>query len=566
VLRAPPGGSIIELAAKPYTINPTLSPTLQAINCQAIRPTLHFLNPDSSTLNSESPCCTDDRPTSLNNTSLARMCARYSSAVRAISLVPECAGGGLGPGALGAGSRVGGAHPPRSYLLLTAGAKEVLMAWRVAWVYNEGGKSGSGGGGDGGGDGSGGSGSSSGSCGGWELRTSLVASRGQLTKRGHVEWRKGCGSVAASTESDQRFMAVTGFFPMEHHLARQAAGSGSGAGVGVHCARAIGDGEGAGAAAPCCLALAAMSEGSVTAMALEGGPGLGPGVGGRGAGARHWRPAAALRHHTRPVLSLAVAAVPLATVGSASSGTSGGGSVAVIGCSGATDGAIAVWDLTALSVAHAASTVAPPPAPMELRPVALIPRSHQSGVNSIGVAPAPGGFPGRLLVASGGDDQALRVTLLSVTLGPLAAGTMAGAEIAVSVAQTLSVDFAHSSAIKGVWMAGGVIATTSHDQRLRVWAATLEDCAGGGEHGSEETTGSQSQDNTDDGGANGDQSRGWAAAGDGGKLGMRVQVTPIAGSFVECPEPEALDAWVGADGAVRIAVSGRGVQMFHLGA
>ena len=46
---------------------------------------------------------------------------------------------------------------------------------------------------------------------------------------------------------------------------------------------------------------------------------------------------------------------------------------------------------------------------------------------------------------------------------------------------------------------------------------------------------------------------------------MRVDVAPIAGSFVECPEPEGLDAWVeGGDGGVCVAVCGRGVQMFHL--
>jgi hypothetical protein len=63
------------------------------------------------------------------------------------------------------------------------------------------------------------------------------------------------------------------------------------------------------------------------------------------------------------------------------------------------------------------------------------------------------------------------------------------------------VEFAHSSAIKGVWMIGGVIATTSHDQRLRVWAAGVEE---------EEEE----------------------------HAGVRVSVTPVAGSFVECPEPE----------------------------
>ena len=444
--------------------------------------------------------------------------------MRAISLLPECAGGGLG---VEAGSSHAGAAPsPRSYLLLTAGAKEVLMAWRVAWVYTEGG----GGGGDGGGGG-----------GGWDLRTSLVASRGTLTKQGHLEWKKGCGSVSASMETDQRYMAVTGFFPPSPPVLKQQQQHDS------HHPGAVPNPAGAGAGSGC-LALAAMSDGGVTAMALEGGSGRRGGGGG-------WRLAASLRYHTRPVLSLAVTAISLGNTGGDGDGGGGAAPPAVIACSGATDGTIAVWDLTGLSASHAAATAAaaahaahaataPPPPPfpfpLELKPATLIPASHQSGVNSIAVAPAPGGVPGRMLVASGGDDQALRVTLLSLTaasssvVAGAGAGAGAGLEVAVAVARTMSVDFAHSSAIKGVWMMhGGVIATTSHDQRLRMWAARAEEA----EEGKEEEE-----------------------AGDG----MRVVVTPVAGGFVECPEPEALDAWCGADGEVRVAVSGRGVQMFHL--
>jgi hypothetical protein len=45
--------------------------------------------------------------------------------------------------------------------------------------------------------------------------------------------------------------------------------------------------------------------------------------------------------------------------------------------------------------------------------------------------------------------------------------------MSVSVTRTLSIDFAHSSAIKGVWSDGQTVATTSHDQRLRVWAVAV---------------------------------------------------------------------------------------------
>jgi hypothetical protein len=47
--------------------------------------------------------------------------------------------------------------------------------------------------------------------------------------------------------------------------------------------------------------------------------------------------------------------------------------------------------------------------------------------------------------------------------------------------------------------------------------------------------------------------------------GQALRVTPAAGSFVECPEPEGLAACRvgGAGGGLCLAVSGRGVQMFH---
>jgi hypothetical protein len=41
-------------------------------------------------------------------------------------------------------------------------------------------------------------------------------------------------------------------------------------------------------------------------------------------------------------------------------------------------------------------------------------------------------------------------------------------------------------------------------------------------------------------------------------------LTPVAGAFAECPEPEGLDGFVDNRGRTRIAVCGRGVQMFEL--
>ena len=50
------------------------------------------------------------------------------TAVRAIALFPECSGGGL----------CDITQDARSYILLSAGAKEVIMAWRIEWIRTDG--------------------------------------------------------------------------------------------------------------------------------------------------------------------------------------------------------------------------------------------------------------------------------------------------------------------------------------------------------------------------------------------------------------------------------------------
>jgi hypothetical protein len=122
-----------------------------------------------------------------------------------------------------------------------------------------------------------------------------VATRGSLVKAGHAEWTKGCGFVAASVESDQRYMDVAGFVPV--------AGGGA-------------------------VALAATSEGAVSAMALvprrgtktppSGVPG-GERTTSKKSGDRRtfssshssvvWRAFADLKFHDRPVLAVDVAGV-----------------------------------------------------------------------------------------------------------------------------------------------------------------------------------------------------------------------------------------------------------------
>ena len=416
------------------------------------------------------------------------------AAVRAIALVPDVPGGGLtlppGPAEPDATS-----PPPPSYTLLTAGAKEVLQAWRVSWEragfqpvessFNP----------------AAAPRSAASGVRGWRLRTSLVAARGSLAKPGHAEWQSGCGFVAASVETDQRYMDVAGFAPV--------------------------DGGGA-------IALAASSEGAVTAMALERGARDASREASRAdafkskfhskskshrhrGGVWSWRAFADLRFHDRPVLAVAVAGVRVA-----------GGGVAVVAATGATDGAIAIWDVTRATEERArtkgsenfSDAESSRNRPRFLAPAHVTRGAHQSGVNGIAVR-AVAGAAGRFVAASGGDDQVARAEVFSVE--------REGRVISVA---RVAVAFAHSSAIKGVWLGPGtepgtlILATTSHDQRARVWTVTTQ------QTGKDATNG--------------------------------VAMTPAAGAFAECPEPEGLDGFVDARGRARIAVCGRGVQMFEL--
>jgi WD repeat-containing protein 6 len=420
------------------------------------------------------------------------------AAVRAIALVPDVPGGGLDvpPASEPPGSSSSSDPPssPLSYILLTAGAKEVLHAWRVSWERASAPAPASG----------------SGSGVAWRLRTSLVATRGSLVKAGHAEWTKGCGFVAASVESDQRYMDVAGFVPV--------AGGGA-------------------------VALAATSEGAVSAMALvprrgtktrEGIPGgerMSSKSDRRTFSSSHssvgWRAFADLKFHDRPVLAVDVAGVRV---------DGGGDKVAVVAATGATDGALAIWEISdALPKTESIESESSSSSVRTVRPCHVTRGAHQSGVNGVAVRAVGGDAVGVFVAASGGDDQVARCEVFVVK--PSRKRTEATEETSsfcvVSVAR-VAVAFAHSSAIKGVWLGPGTLpgtltlATTSHDQRARVWTASVE------------------------------------AKDDDEKCSATIFLTPVAGAFAECPEPEGLDGFVDARGRTRIAVCGRGVQMFEL--
>lgn len=298
-----------------------------------------------------------------------------------------------------------------------------------------------------------------------------------------------------------------------------------------------------------------------------------------------WRPAAELLHHTAPVISLAHLAWPAEHPGVPPRH---------LLFSGATDGGIAVWDVTpavqaaaaggsrpsdadavaalpppqaaaadaatppppraaaaaataacsatavgaaapavraseagARRAADAARAPRPLPAPLwppprlRLDPLAVLPGSHQSGVNALAAAwldagellaaaAAASGGPsavgaggatissrvGRTAVLlSGGDDQVLRAVAIAFLLsagttgsgatqdaatvaaapdggGTAAAGEAAahtGVPAAVAVGATAAVPNAHTSALRAVWTNGSRAFSTGLDQRVRCW-------------------------------------------------------------------------------------------------
>jgi hypothetical protein len=215
----------------------------------------------------------------------------------------------------------------------------------------------------------------------------------------------------------------------------------------------------------------------------------------------------------------------------------GGGekkNVAVVAATGATDGALAIWEISdalpeLIESESSSSSV------RTIRPCHVTRGAHQSGVNGVAVRAVGGDAVGVFVAASGGDDQVARCEVFVVK--PSRKRTEATEETSsfcvVSLAR-VAVAFAHSSAIKGVWLGPGTLpgtltlATTSHDQRARVWTASVE------------------------------------AKDDDEKCSATIFLTPVAGAFAECPEPEGLDGFVDARGRTRIAVCGRGVQMFEL--
>ena len=122
-------------------------------------------------------------------------------------------------------------------------------------------------------------------------------------------------------------------------------------------------------------------------------------------------------------------------------------------------------------------------------PLVLLPAMHQSGVNCLAVATA-GALSKRedsrsVILITGGDDGALRATLLSVSVSSIDGKQRPE----VSVSASATVKGAHSAcALRGAWVgeieienhgsgkrSKAEVVTAGLDQRLRGWAVSMEE-------------------------------------------------------------------------------------------
>ena len=515
----------------------------------------------------------------------------------------------------GTGSGVLPASSP-GYLVVSAGAKEVLMAWEVSWSASDDQRR--------------------------QQQPGAVRHRwlgSQMPPPRHGQPRQqrqqGCGAASttplpgnnvapllpnnasaapppssgnnvtpqlpnnASAASDHRFMAIAilaardgeeeeGSYQLGREAQEELDEEGPHLLGGAHCQ---GDDEGV-------LVIAAASDASVQLSRLIPMSGGGEGVRGT-ALPSSWLPCGTLSHGRHPVLSLARLCVP----GPLDARLSPASSPSWLVFGGATDGSITAWlvaspcktsppgDLPPLappasSTAAAAPTQPGPstgtcPATLALL---LLPHVHQSGVNGLAVEWVDQ-RRGLLVLVSAGDDQAIVVTRLRLQLGGGAAGralhtgaassgfedpAVASLVLAGKASATVG---AHSSAIKALAMSAAAI------QRSQ---AGSEDSGGRGgppvhfraaviTTGLDQRVRFWSLDSAEGSAATLDDAVALAVAGieeeqEGKEGGLAITLSLLGSAVTEVMEPSAVALLRGSPSlpSAHAAVAGRGVQMFEM--
>ncbi|XP_059505721.1 WD repeat-containing protein 6 isoform X2 [Stegostoma tigrinum] len=147
-------------------------------------------------------------------------------------------------------------------------------------------------------------------------------------------------------------------------------------------------------------------------------------------------------------------------------------------CSAATDGRIALWDISGtIEKANMATTLSEGTCqPWVLEVPCLVLNAHQCGVNGLHVRSLD---PGRYLLVSGGDDNAIRVWTISVGAAAskdvaasvgVSEGQYVNAGFSMQVTEGPRVDSAHAAHVTGVKiLSSRLLASVSIDQRLTHW-------------------------------------------------------------------------------------------------
>ena len=240
-------------------------------------------------------------------------------------------------------------------------------------------------------------------------------------------------------------------------------------------------------------------------------------------------------------------------------------------------------------------------------PAAAQSEPHADGTRSAanGAAAAATCGPRTAILVSGGDDQAVALTAVSVGAGPAAPqplGSTAGAPVpadlvsdnnaAPTAASTLSTEAqqheaascaaasaaaadisvsepcrlpnAHASAVRGVWTEGEAVFSTGLDQRVRRWRIVAQSADG--------TIRSRSSDGSSTLGSEASGSRAGgavalpqAAAESTGYAVSRWQLVQQAAEVVQVLEPSCLAVAACGGGEHVVAVAGRGLQMLTSG-
>lgn len=354
-----------------------------------------------------------------------------------------------------------------AYMVVTGGAKEVMMAWQLQWQWQpspvtastphqscssqQDSK---------------GAGISTASTGTWRLEHRWVGTR--PPPRYGLRPKPNKGSQAYDqhiAKADKRFMAVQVLPPpkssnvgVKEGLAANQLNHGTVPAPSTTSTSGARD----------VLVVAATSDASLSLYSMNLSSGC------------TWHNTAQLQYHTHPVISLAkVSLGSLNAAGSSSNTTTSTGTSladSYLVFSGATDGSIAAW-----LISHGGGMPGPHPAAAAdalpaLEPVLPVPGAHQSGVNGLAVSwwdPSQG----LLALVSAGDDQSLVVTQLRCNRG-----ADQGLPLQLEVLSQYRVCNAHSSALKDVCFVSStdsatgsgqvrrmLVATTGLDQRVRLW-------------------------------------------------------------------------------------------------